>query len=122
MIAVSVLVLSPALCNAQEPTRLQCEGTYDNYTIAGAREIPIKGIYLEISGERVKVEGALGFNATYSIITRKENGIGFQLESNQAYGGFLNRFSGQLSLMEKASAETVNQTLTAFCSKARPLF
>jgi hypothetical protein len=128
-IAITLLASISALCNAQDSgvTKLQCEGTYDNYTSADMRDAPVKGIYLEISGDRVKVLGTVGFDATYSVITRRENGVGFQLESNPSYGGFLNRFSGQLSLMEKGAKTEdggfkLRQVMSAVCGKAKSLF
>ena len=87
----------------------------------------MKGIYVEIAGDRVKVLGAIGFDATYSVITRREDGVGFQLESNPSYGGFLNRFSGQLSIMEKGAVAkdgsyNLKQGMSAACGKAKSLF
>lgn len=128
-IALSLLAFFPALCNAQDlsAAKLQCEGIYTNYTLLDMRDIPINGIYIEISGDRVKVLGALGFDSTYSVINRLENGLGIQLDSNKSYGGFLNRFSGQLSLTEKGEvgkggSYKMRQSISALCSKARSLF
>ena len=128
-IAITLLVSASALCNAQESavTKLQCEGQYDNYTSTDMRDVPMKGVYVEISGDRVKVLGAIGFDATYSVITRREDGVGFQLESNPSYGGFLNRFSGQLSIMEKGAVAKdgsfkLKRGMSAACGKAKSLF
>ena len=101
--ALFLLAFFPALCNAQDlnATKLQCEGTYTNYTAPDMRDLSVNSIYIEISADRVKVIGAPGFDSTYSVINRIENGLGIQLDSNKSYGGFLNRYSGQLSLMEK---------------------
>ena len=128
-IAITLLASASALCNAQDSglTKLQCEGTYDNYTSSGVQDIPIKSIYLEISRDRVKVVGALELDASYSVTTRLEHGVGFLLESNSSYGGFLNRFSGQLSLFEKGpirkdGSYDLRQLIRAVCGKAKPLF
>ena len=130
-IAITLLASASALCNAQESavTKLQCEGKYYDNTSTDTRtkDVPMKGIYVEISGDRVKVLGAAGFNATYSVITRLENGVGFRLESNPSYGGFLNRFSGQLSLTEKGAvakdgSHKLKQMMVAECGKAKSLF
>lgn len=128
-IAITLLVSLSELCNAQDSglTKLQCEGTYNNYTSSDMRDIPIKGIYLEISSDQVKVLGAPGFDATYSVITRREDGVGFQVESNSSYGGFLNRFSGQLFLTEKGpiakdGGYKLKQGISAVCGKAKSLF
>lgn len=128
-IAISLLAFFPALCNAQDlsAAKLQCEGTYSNYTLPDMRDISVNSIYIEISGDRVKVLGAPGFDSTYSVINRLENGLGIQLDSNKSWGGFLNRFSGQLSLTEKGEVGKdgiykIRQSISALCSKARLLF
>lgn len=128
-IAIMLLASASALCNAQESavTKFQCEGKYNNYTSTDMRDVPIKGIYVEISGDRVKVLGAVGFQGTYSVITRREDGVGFRLESNPSYGGFLNRFSGQLSIMEKGAVAkdgsfNAKQMMSAECARAKALF
>ena len=128
-IALSLLAFFPELCNAQDlsAARFQCEGTYSNYTLPDMRDISVNSIYIEISGDRVKVLGAPGFDSTYSVIIRLENGLGIQLDSNKSYGGFLNRFSGQLSLTEKGEvgkdgSYKIRQSISALCSKAHSLF
>lgn len=128
-IALSLLAFFPVLCNAQDlnATQLQCEGTYTNYTAPDMRDLPVNSIYIEISGDHVKVLGTPGFDSTYSVINRLENGLGIQLDSNKSYGGFLNRFSGQLSLMEKGEvgkngSYKIKQSISALCRKARSLF
>ena len=128
-IAITLLASASAVCNAQDAgiTKLQCEGTYDNYTSTDTRDVPVKGIYVEVSGDRVKVLGAVGFDAIYSVITRREDGLGFQLESNPSYGGFINRFSGQLSLMEKGAIAKdgsfkLKKGVSAVCGKTKSLF
>jgi len=128
-IALSLLAFFSALCNAQDlsAAKLQCEGTYTNYTLPDIRDISVNSIYIEISGDRVKVHGAPGFDSTYYVINRLENGLGLELDSNKSYGGFLDRFSGQLSLMEKGEAGKdgsfkIRQSISALCSKARSLF
>ena len=128
-ITLTILIFFSALCSAQDlgVTKLQCEGTYDNYTSTDMRDMAVKGMYVEISGDHVKVLGSVGFDATYSVVTRRENGLGFQLASNQSYGGFLNRFSGELSLSEKGEVEKdgsfkMRQYISALCGKAVSLF
>ena len=128
-ISLTSLVLVSSLCSAQDlgTTKIQCEGTYNNYSSTDMRDLPVKGMYVEISGDRVKVMGAIGFDATYTVVTRREDGLGIQLDSDRSYGGFINRFSGQLSLMEKGEVEKdgsfkVKQGIDALCSKAKSLF
>ena len=129
MLVVFILVYSAALCNAQDQSsiKLQCEGTYNDFSTPNLRDIPVKGIYIEISGDRVTVAGAPGFDSVYSVISRLDDGLGFQLNSNISYGGFLNRFSGELNLMEKGKVSKdgsykIRQLLSAHCINARALF
>jgi len=130
-ITVILVALPSGLCFAQSvssATNLECHGTYSNYASANIRETPVSGIYLQISNDSVKVQGAVGLDATYTVINRQDNGIGFQLDSNKAFSGFLNRFSGQLSLMERAGAVEADgsfqthQILNAVCTKASAIF
>ncbi len=129
-IGLGILLLTSVLSNAQDhgPIKLQCEGKYTNFSKAEYRDLPVKGIFVEILGDRVKVVGAPGFDATYSVIKRFENGVGIQLDSNSSFGGFLNRLSGELSLAEKdevqkdGSFKKYRQIINATCRSARPLF
>lgn len=130
-IAIVLVALPSGLCIAQSApgaTNLDCHGTYSNYASADIRENPVSGIYIQVSNDSVKVQGAAGLDATYTVINRQDNGIGFQLDSNKAFSGFLNRFSGQLSLMERAGAVNADgsfqtrQILNAVCTKASAIF
>ena len=128
IIAITLLVSTSTLSSAQDLaiTKLQCNGTYTNFGMQ-LQDVPLNGIYIEISGNRVRVFGAAGFDGTYAIVTRLEHGMGLQHEFNHSYGGFLNRFSGTLSLTEKGKIGSdgsykLNQLLTAMCGKAKLLF
>ena len=127
--ACALLAFSFAPCGAQDAqvTRLHCEGTYNNYGDAELRDISAKGILVEVSGDKVRIQGSIAFDTDYSVTTRLETGLGIVARSNQSYSGFLNRFSGQLSLSERGEAAKdgtykVRQTLSATCKKAAPLF
>lgn len=126
---IAVVLCCSALGFAQSPAvaRLQCDGTYNNYTSSDLRDIRIQGIYVEISDKQVRVVGAPGFDSTYVVTNYSEGGVGIQLSSNHGYFGYLNRFSGQLSLTErgeegaKGSWKAI-QTISASCKRATPLF
>ncbi len=129
VIIVIILFFSSAFCDAQDqnPVKLQCEGTYSNFSKHDKSEIPIKGIYIEILRDRMTVLGAPGFDATYSVTNRPDNGLGIQLDSNKSFEGFLNRFSGELSLVEKGKVAKdgsfkIRQLINAVCHKASALF
>lgn len=130
-IANILVALSFGICIAQGAlgaTNLECHGTYSNYATTNIREIPVSGIFVQVSNDSVKVQGAMGLDATYTVTNRQGNGIGFQLDSNKKFSGFLNRFSGQLSLMERAGAVKsdggfkTRQILNAVCTKASAIF
>jgi len=131
LLAIILAALPSGLCIAQGAsgaTDLECHGTYSNYSSANIREIAVSGIYIKVSNDSVKVHGTMGLDANYSVTNRQENGIGIQLASNAAFSGFLNRFSGQLSLMERDGAVKpdgsfqVRQILNAICAKASSIF
>ncbi|WP_447731652.1 hypothetical protein [Rhodanobacter soli] len=130
-LAIVFSTIPIGICVAQDrsgQTGLVCHGTYSDYSLASVRDSPVSGIYLQVSNDRVKVQGAAGLDGTYSVIHRLENGIGIQIASNQAFSGFLNRFSGKLSLMEKDGmvkpdgSFQVRQILNADCAKAHSIF
>src|SRR5262245_65158280 len=107
-ITLIALILVSTLSGAPEfeTIKMQCQGSYSNFQKSDLRSVPISGIYIEISEDQVKILGAPGFDSMYSIVTRKETGIGFQIASNTSYGGFLDRFTGQLSLMQEGPAKS----------------
>jgi hypothetical protein len=124
IVAAVLLTFAAVPVDAQEGSqaaRLQCHGTL-NGSAPDLRDVPISGIYVEVTFDSVKILGAAGFDSTYSVVTRKENGIGFQLKSDSAYGGFLNRLSGELSLSQQGEAGVYLKFINATCSRASPLF
>ena len=128
-IVVAVLLASvAALSVAQEKpqaTRLQCQGTFTSFA-PQLGDVSVSGIYVEVSEDNIKVVGAMGFDSIYSVVSRREEGIGFRLNSDPAYEGFLNRFSGELSLSQKGKAKDGSPSylklIKATCSNAHALF
>lgn len=127
--ALIFVLCSPLLCFAQATaaSKLQCDGTYTDYVSTDMRNVPIKGIYVEVSEKKVKIVGAPGFDSPYVISSNAENGVGLQAVSNGDYQGFLNRFSGELSLTQRFDVKQdgtwkVKTAISAVCKKATPLF
>ena len=119
-VLVATIWLIPATAAlAQEPVKLQCKGTYSNFS-EKIMDAPVNGMYVEIHKEHIKVLSTPGFNGSYQITNRLENGIGFQHEADAAYSGFLNRFSGQISLSQKQTSNRYAQLLSADCARAKP--
>ena len=128
-IAFALFATSLVPCTAQETqvTRLNCDGAYNNYTDSDLRDISIKGILIEISIDKIRIQGSIAFDTDYLIISQLETGFGMVAQSNRAYSGFLNLFSGQLALNERGETAKdgtfkLRQSLSATCRKATPLF
>lgn len=131
LLAIFFAMLPVGICLAQtssNDSNLACNGSFSDYSSLDVRDIPISGIYIQVSEASVIVQGASGFDGTYSITKRLDNGIGIKLPSNNAYSGFLNRFSGELSLLEQRGevkadgSYQLGRTIIAACEKAKPLF
>lgn len=123
------LLVFPHLGLSQVNVNLSCNGTYHIAKDKNTDELPIEGILVEISKDNVKISSAPGFSGTYKISYDEADGIGFIYEADKRYGGFINRLSGKMDLMErkkeKANADGsyhINQIIRATCSSASPLF
>lgn len=127
-IALTLMLCSPLVCMAQTAvsSKLQCDGTYTDYTSSDLRDVPVKGIYIEIYGKKIKIVGAPGFDTTYLVINTAEHGVLFQADLNKDYEGFLNRYSGMLSVTQKQynpdGTWKAKTGISAACKKAVPLF
>lgn len=125
---LSVLLLSSVAATAhadkEVPPHLQCAGIFFDYRNGAPSELPIVGVSVRVSQTGVIVAGSAGFDGEYEISLRRDDGIGFTARKNTLYGGFLNRFSGELGLHlakdpERSSFAFMYQ---AKCVKAKPLF
>ncbi len=113
---------------AATSSRFQCRGTYSNFDTMDARDVPVSGAYVEVSDNHVIVKGSVGFNATYSIINRQENGIGFMNEADPSFSGFFNRLDGKFDILQKNGVTRsdgsfkVHQSMSLACQRANALF
>ena len=110
-----------------EPTRLQCDGTYNFYRDSRLRDLSVRGMVVTILNGKLSLEGSISFDGEYIISNQAEHGLGLVAQSNRRFTGFLHRYGGQLSLGEKDDSTPdgplrMLQTLTAICQKATPLF
>lgn len=105
---------------------LHCDGTYTDYTSSDLRDVPTKGIYVEISDRKMKIFGAPGFDAEYIVTNTIKTGIGFEAVTNGDYQGFLNRYSGALSITQRNANSDgswkAKTGINATCKKAVALF
>lgn len=127
--ALAFLLLLPVTAYSQptsKATKLQCKGTYDDFQVENARNIQVQGIYIEI-GSNIQISGSPGFDATYLVTTRKKDGVDFQLPDNPSVVGYINRYSGELSLMVKGAPAPdggvkIKRMVSVTCAKAEPMF
>ena len=116
---------APTSAQTQDPIRLQCDGKYHNYAMnPPVHDVEVRGIYVEIYSKDVRVLNAPAFEATYLITRRDEASIFFQFPENKRYIGVINRLSGALNLtvFSDLSNTKMEQSLSATCRRAQPLF
>jgi len=125
--AFSILIF-PLAGFGQNPSviKLQCDGAYTDYTSADLRDVPTRGMYIEVTEKKVKIFGAPGFDTTYNVTNTSEIGIGFQAATNSDYEGFLNRYSGALTLTQRINnadgSWRAKTGISGTCKKALALF
>lgn len=125
----SVLMLVTSLhVSAQEGIiRLQCDGKYSSYVL-NMRDLEIKGGYVEIRKDWVKVVGITGFSGPdgiiYQVTKENEAVICFTFSKDDRYKGCLNRFSGKIDLSQMATNQInkVDQIYFGDCRPTSPLF
>jgi len=127
-ISILIALIFPIAGFAQNSSavKLQCDGAYTDFTAADLRDVTARGIYIEISDKKVKIFGAPGFDTTYNVTNTIEIGIGFKAATNIDYEGFLNRYSGALTLTQRINnadgSWKAKTGINAICKKAIALF
>ena len=88
----------------------------------------VDSLLLSLTDDLVTISGSPYFDGKYTLTTRTESGVGFESLSNSTYSGFLNRYTGQISLIHKGDSLSdgsfrVRQLISGKCSLAtQPLF
>lgn len=108
--------------------KFQCSGSYTQHTNGTSQEFALAGVSVEIGDSYIDISGANVFDGTLAIINRLENGIGFQSPRDETISGFFNRFTGQLSLLDRLGPKnadgsfqlSANSALN--CQNAHPMF
>ena len=120
---------SQVRANPAPVSTFHCAGTYSkNEGGQNLNEYPISGVVIELNNKEVKISGAAQFDSRYVVVTENDNGVGFQKVDDDSIGGFLNRFSRQLSVTQRIGAIksdrsfTVGAILNATCQPANPMF
>ena len=124
-IGASALAQAPAASASQaksEITKLQCDGEYSNF-VTGVKDIADTGGYVEVQKSSVKVVSVIGFEGSYVVSSTNESRICFVAPDDKRMQGCLNRFTGKLSLYQRATKpDRFDQLWNGKCSPARPLF
>lgn len=112
---------------SKDIVRLQCDGKYSNFREPDMHDLPIDGIYIEVLDGKIKISGATGFESDFLIIRNSAAGIGFYSALGSTQEGYLNRYSGRLSLSEReiyadSNGPKLKILINAKCKKAAPIF
>lgn len=108
--------------------KFQCNGTYTQRDQGNPLELSLNGASIEISDTHVNVSGAGVFDGSLRIINNLQNGIGFQSEQDETISGFFNRFSGELSLLDRIGPKNADGSFqlstnsSLKCQNASPMF
>ncbi len=97
---------------------------FSDYRNGAPSDFPIDGVSVRVTQTLVIIAGSAGFDGEYEISLRRDDGIGLIARQNPLYGGFLNRFSGKLSLQLAKNRErsSFDFIYDAKCTDAKPLF
>jgi hypothetical protein len=135
---IFAIVLSGALISTfvqaiepQKSNKLTCSGIYRYYGDGGGHliaEINIKGIFLEILSNKLKIIGLPKFSlhitgSIYNISTKNEQAIHFKNPAIIRQNGILNRISGELNLSETVEGSTnMSAWFVGSCVPYRTMF
>ncbi len=119
IIAASV---SATVAAQEGGVRLKCQGEYSDYSDTKIRDVPFS-LSVEVGADSVKVLGSPGLDAVYQIHLRREDGVGFRFAANPLFSGFVNRYTGKISLLEKMSnSDRYAKLFSGECQTVRALF
>lgn len=126
LIALTISLASSCALAQQSITRLQCEGNYTNYQ-NNIHDLKIKGGFIEIQKDNVKVVEILGFaspeGTKYLVSSTNEARVCFKFDANSQYFGCLNRFSGELQLSQMSEDRNkIVQLYNGNCYPIKSLF
>jgi streptogramin lyase len=104
------------------PIKLTCDGSFRG--LGARQDIPLRGIFLEISKSYVKILGVPVFSGgnTYKINIYDEQSVIFRSNSKNI-SGHINRSNGELSIFEFVDGSSViPNSFDAICTPYRPIF
>ncbi len=122
-VVLAALVL-PCPANAQEQiVRLHCTGTANFYdSNPPIRDVSVKGIFLEIGRDLIRVAGSVGWDGEFKIKRSDSASVFFVSSLNDEYFGSVNRHSGEFQLIKRRESSQILAMTNGVCRPAKPLF
>lgn len=126
--APSAIEQQTQLTSQTAASSFQCTGTYTQRDSQPSQEFTMSGVFVQIAGDRINLKGAAVFDGSHNIINRQANGVGFMNSQDETIEGFFNRFSGELSLIDRVGQKHADgsfklfATATLNCQAANSLF
>ncbi|HKX65035.1 MAG TPA: hypothetical protein VJM78_06970, partial [Rhizomicrobium sp.] len=120
LLAASPLSAAPS----DQVVKFACDTELKVYKGKTPGTYPLRGVYLEIGRQQIRVLGTSAFDGTYSEDRSDERVMYLRHPSNPLYGGSINRINGDLSLVKwsdgnKSQAEML---VSGACRPYKPLF
>lgn len=121
-VAAAAFLIAPcAWAFPPAATKLICDGKYHRFD-KPLSEAPQRGIFIDISATKLRIDGSTGFDGSYVVTQTDERIVQFAKESDPAVRGFLNRLNGDLSLGHFRDAKNRTEGLAAECKIAKHMF
>jgi len=122
LVASAAFLAAPA-ASAFPPaaTKLTCDGKYSRYE-KPVTETALRGIYLDVTANKIKIDGAAGFDGNYVVSQTDERTVGFVKEGDLSSKGLLNRLNGDLTLTQVKDPRGRIQGIFAECKIAKHMF
>jgi hypothetical protein len=81
----------------------------------------VRGIYIDISANKLRIDGAIAFDGSYVVTQADERTVSFAHEADPALRGIVNRLNGDLSIGHY-NGKTRISGLVAECKVAKHMF
>jgi len=125
-ILFALLITINAFSQELTPTMLVCNGKYSNYKL-NVKEVEFKGAVIKVFKNYVYINGfPMLFHPEqrYTITNITSNAIRFTNDENIKFKGSLNRFTGEISLIEfqENSDTQIDQIIFGSCGFKERIF
>lgn len=125
LVCAFLLLASPlSAARADQVVKFSCDSELKIYKGNLPGSYPLRGIYVEISGQQVRVVGASGFDGTYIAVRNDERMMFLRHPSDPLYEGNLNRINGDLWLVKWSdkNKSSSQMSVSGECRPYKPLF